>query len=52
VKADISEILNRHGDGVYSILVWGDNRSAGLVISEYSMFHGVEPPDTYHPNRE
>ena len=52
VKADISEILNRHGDGVYSILVWGDNRGAGLIISEYSMFHGVEPPDTYHPNRE
>lgn len=49
VKADIGEILNRHGDGVYTVMVWGDVGGVREVISQYSIFHGVTPPDTYSP---
>lgn len=47
--ADISEILDRHGDGVYSIMVWAKIDGHDEVISEYSIFHGMAPPDTYGP---
>ena len=49
VKADVREILNRHGDGIYTVIVWGDLGGAREVISQYSIFHGVTPPDTYDP---
>ena len=48
VKADLSQILSRHGDGVYSIMVWGKLGGEDVVISQYSIFHGVTPPDTYN----
>ncbi len=51
VKADISEILKRHGDGVYSLMVWGKIGGEDAVISQYSIFHGVTPPDTYNHDR-
>ena len=47
VTADIGEILRRHGDGVYSLLIWGGNDGSRLLISQYSIFFGIEPPDTY-----
>ena len=47
VKVNISDILNRHGDGVYTVIVWGDVGGTREVISQYSIFHGVTPPDTY-----
>ena len=49
VKADISEILGRYGDGVYSLMVWGKIGGEDVVISQYSLFHGITPPDTYAP---
>lgn len=51
VKADISNILNRHGAGVYSLMVWGSIGGERAVISQYSIFHDVTPPDTYDPAR-
>ena len=51
VRADISDLLERHGGGVYSITVWGVIAGEDVVISEYSIFHGVTPPDTYDPSR-
>ena len=47
VTANISDILERHGDGVYSLILWGKIDGAAIVISQYSIFHGVTPPDTY-----
>ena len=47
IKADISEILNQHGDGVYSLILWGKIGDEDAVISQYSIFHGITPPDTY-----
>ncbi len=48
VKADLSEILEKHGDGIYTVEVKGDiGDDKDVIISMYSIFHGVTPPDTY-----
>ena len=51
VKADLSEVLADHGPGVYTITVWGWDPDAGttVIVSEYSIFHGITPPDGYTP---
>ncbi len=49
VKADLSDVLTEHGEGVYSLIVWGKIGEEDVVISEYSIFHGITPPDTYYP---
>ena len=51
VRADISDLLAIHGDGVYLISVWGVIDGERVIISDYSIFHGVTPPDTYDPGR-
>ena len=48
VKADLSDVLANHGEGVYSLIVWGKIGEEDVVISEYSIFHGITPPDTYN----
>ena len=47
VKADIGDLLARYGKGVYSLIVWGNIGGDRVVISEYSIFHDITPPDTY-----
>ena len=47
VTADISKVLSRHGNGIYSLMVWGKLGGEDAVISQYSIFHGITPPDTY-----
>ena len=47
VEVDIGSVLSRHGPGVYSVKLWAKVGGADAVISEYSIFHGVTPPDTY-----
>lgn len=47
VRADISDLISEHGNGVYSVTVWGIIAGTDEVISEYSIFHGITPPDTY-----
>ena len=49
VTVNIAEVLREHGDGVYTIVVWGIIDGEDVVISEYSIFHGITPPDTYTP---
>ena len=51
VRANIRDVLSKHGDGVYSIMVWGRINGDKSVISEYSVFHGVTPPGTYGTGR-
>ena len=43
VNADIGDLLEEHGAGVYTVVVFG----RGYIISHYSIFHGITPPDTY-----
>lgn len=47
VSADITQLLSQHGDGVYSLMIWGKIAGEDVVISQYSIFHGATPPDTY-----
>ncbi|MXY47078.1 MAG: hypothetical protein F4Y44_08860 [Chloroflexi bacterium] len=50
VTANINDVLKKYRrGGVYTILVWGDIDGERAVISEYSIFHGITPPDTYTP---
>ena len=54
---DIASVLDDHGKGVYTVLVWGcsvahsrgdpceDDNS--MVILQKSIFYGIDPPDTY-----
>ena len=46
VKADLSDLLAKYGDGVYTIFV-GDRRvdDESATISLHSIFYGVTPPD-------
>ena len=49
ISADIKDVLNEYGNGVYTIVVFGKVDGENIVISEYSIFHGITPPDTYTP---
>lgn len=51
VRADLSEVLARHGPGVYTILVWGPIEGELATISQYSIFHEAEPPEGYLEHR-
>ena len=51
VRADISDLLDDYGNGVYSVAVWGTIAGEDAAISEYSIFHGITPPDTYSDDR-
>ena len=39
-----------HGEGIYTIILWGPIDGEDVVISQYSIFHGITPPDTYNPD--
>ena len=49
ITADLSDVVDDHGPGVYSIMVWGTIGGEDVVISQYSIFYRVTPPDTYGP---
>lgn len=49
---DVGSLLDRNGPGVYSLLLWGYIDDDPVVVAEYSIFHGVTPPDTYGSNGE
>ena len=49
IRADLSEVLDEHGPGVYQVVLFGVLPPAGEVkpISEYSLFHGIPRPTGY-----
>ena len=47
VDVDIQTILERHGNGVYTISLHARSDAAALPLSIYSIFHGVTPPAKY-----
>ena len=47
VTVDLWDVMEKHGEGVYSLVVWGNIDGEDIVISQYSIFHDVTPPDTY-----
>lgn len=48
VRADIGQVLESHGPGVYSIIIWGKHLGEDMVVSQHSMFYKILPPDTYN----
>ena len=46
-RANLSNLLSKYGEGVYTVMVWAKLDQQDVVISQYSIFYGVEPPDTY-----
>ena len=49
VAADLGEVLLTHGDGIYTLSLWGIVDGEDVRISEYSIFHGVTHPTVYTP---
>ena len=49
IEADLSAVIAIHGNGVYTVTLWAKLGVEDIVVSQYSIFHGVEPPDTYTP---
>ena len=49
VTADLGEVLLTHGGGIYTLSLWGIVDGEDVLISEYSIFHGVTPPTVYTP---
>ena len=47
VQADVGALLEEHGPGVYTIYVFGELDGETTILSEYSIFHGTEPPAGY-----
>ena len=45
--ADLSGVLAQHGPGVYTVAVWQQRIGGGLIISEYAIFYGIDPPAGY-----
>ena len=50
ITANVSKLLSKYGPGVYTVLLWGEVGGEDVPISEYSIFHEIEPPDTYNPD--
>ena len=50
VTADLIDVLENNGKGVYTVNVWAWIDGERTVISEYSIFHGITPPDAYTPH--
>ena len=47
VSADIGDILDVKGPGVYQLIFWGTVDGKPQVVADYLVFYQVEPPTTY-----
>ena len=47
VKADLSEVLEEHGKGIYTLMVWGVRDGNPAVISSVALFYGTPRPTGY-----
>lgn len=47
VRVSLDSVLKKHGPGVYTVFLWADMGGKPDVVSIYSLFHEVEPPEGY-----
>ena len=47
IRADVRQVLDTHGPGVYTVSVTAALREGRATIMSYSIFHLVEPPAAY-----
>ena len=52
VHANVGEVLDKHGPGIYTIVLWANVDDESTVVSEYLIFHKTEPPVGYGPGGE
>lgn len=43
VRADLREVVDVHGPGVYRVVLWGPIDGERAVISEYALFYEIDP---------
>ena len=51
LRANVSELLDQHGPGVYSVMTRAILSGELHIVSYYSIFHEIEPPNTYSGQR-
>ena len=51
IEANLQQALKKHGPGVYTIVIRGKLDGEDTVVAEYSIWHEIEPPDTYEPSK-
>jgi len=49
ISADLSNVIAKHGPGIYVVSMWGTLDGENRIISEYAIFHEITPPSTYDP---
>ena len=49
MEADLRAQVEKHGPGIYSVLLFGTVGGEREIFSDLSFFHEVVPPDTYDP---
>ena len=47
IRADLRQVLDTHGPGVYTVSVTAALREGRATIMSYSIFHRAEPPAAY-----
>ena len=47
LEADVSEVLEQHGPGVYTVQVWATLEDEPAIVSAVSVFHEVEVLEEY-----
>ena len=47
VSANIEDVLEAKGPGVFRVVLWGSIDGTPSMISEYPVFHQVDPPTNY-----
>ena len=52
VHADVGEVLDEHGHGIYTIVLRANVDGESAVVSEYLILHETEPPAGYGPGEE
>ena len=48
ISSNLNDVIEKHGNGVYTIFVWGRVNGEDVAILTDSIFYGVEAPDTYN----
>ena len=52
VRANMGDVLDEHGPGIYTVVLWADVEGERVPVGEYPVFHDTEPPDGYGPGRD
>lgn len=47
ITADLESVHDKHGPGVYTVVIWGEINGMPTVISRASFFHGIPRPTGY-----